>query len=183
MASSEWLQGVRFDSPQVTAPHEPRPLCQPCLGPFHHFGACPRVALSLRHKGAGLSPISGLPIKTLQLRGCDLTDLKPLANCLSLEQVYLPPTPPTLSRSASSLPSGAFASPTTAVSHSARPKSSGKPGTPCRRARKLEAAGIDFSFEQSADGYYNVKVHDPKFTDCSIFTGSNVRRLELDRLP
>ena len=48
-------------------------------------------------------------------------------------------------------------------------------------ARKLEAAGINFSFEQSQDGYYDVKVHDPKFTDCSIFTGSNVRRLDLDR--
>jgi Leucine-rich repeat (LRR) protein len=48
-------------------------------------------------------------------------------------------------------------------------------------ARKLEAAGIAFDLAQEPSGFYFVSVHDPKFTDCSIFKGSSVRGLDLDR--
>ena len=48
-------------------------------------------------------------------------------------------------------------------------------------ARKLEAAGIDFDIRQQPDGSYEAAVHDPKFTDCAVFKGSNVRRLDLER--
>ncbi|HZZ26983.1 MAG TPA: hypothetical protein VFE46_03160 [Pirellulales bacterium] len=124
-----------------------------------------------------LSPLSGMPIKYMELRACDqLTDVMPLGQIPSLESIHLPAHAADLEplRKLPNLKNILFGS----VECTAKDFWKTWDGLPW--ARKLEAAGITFDIEQLSDGYYDVRVHDPKFTDCSIFTGSNVRSVDLD---
>jgi Leucine-rich repeat (LRR) protein len=48
-------------------------------------------------------------------------------------------------------------------------------------SRLRDAAIKPIDVTRQTDGTWAVTVHDPKFTDCSFFAGSNVRRLDLDQ--
>jgi serine/threonine protein kinase/Leucine-rich repeat (LRR) protein len=146
-----------------------------------------------------LAPVRGMPLKNLDARSKALTDLSPLANSPDLEALLLPIHAadleplrklPNLKRLSFSNAGKDSDSPETPA---VWPALTGIPSSACTVAnfwktwdglpwaRKLEAAGIDFDFDQSWDGYFHVQVHDPKLTDCSMFTGSNIRGLSLYR--
>jgi eukaryotic-like serine/threonine-protein kinase len=125
-----------------------------------------------------LSPLRDMPLNYIDLQKCDeLKDLTPLASIPTLECVLLPIHAVDLEplRKLPNLRVISFRYEQCAA------ETFWKTWDGLPWARKLEAAGIDFSIEQSEDGYYGVTVNDPKFTDCSIFSGSkNIRRLNLD---
>jgi Leucine-rich repeat (LRR) protein len=124
-----------------------------------------------------LSPLSGMPLEFLDLRGDQLTDLLPLATVPSLEQVVLPIHATDLEalRKLPNMKRLSFSATDEKPECTAEIFWKTWDGLPW--ARKLEAAGIDFTFQQSYDGYYHAQVHDPKLSDCSMFEGSNVRGL------
>jgi Leucine-rich repeat (LRR) protein len=130
-----------------------------------------------------LSPVRGMPLTRIDLRDSRITDVSPVADVPTLEDVSLPlhATNVEALRRLPNLKRLSFtyhyAGGTTCSAEDFWKTWDGLPW-----ARKLEAAGINYSFGQSQDGYYDVDVHDPKFADCSIFTGSNVRSLSLQRI-
>jgi eukaryotic-like serine/threonine-protein kinase len=137
------------------------------------------VWISLFRNGVrDLSPLSGMPLKYIELRFCDqVTDFTPLGQIPSLETVHLPIHATNLEplRKLPNLKDISF------NSVECTPAEFWKTWDGLPWARTMEAAGISFDFGLMTGGFYNVTVHDPTFTDCSIFKGSNVRRLDLDR--
>ena len=129
-----------------------------------------------------LSPLSGMPLQQLDLRyGDQQVDLRPLSTCTGLENVFLPVHVTDLEplRKLPKLKRMSFSVTNEQPTCTAAAFWKSWDGLPS--ARKLEEAGIEFELEQTNDGFYELRVHDPKFTDCSIFKGTNVRRLDLDR--
>jgi Leucine-rich repeat (LRR) protein len=130
-----------------------------------------------------LSVLRDMPLEVIDLRLCDqLKDLTPLANIRTLRTIALPIHAANLEplRKLPNLKRLAFT-----WDEDTGPVCTAeefwKTWDGLRWARKLEAAGITFGIGQMPDGFYDVTVHDPNFTDCSIFKGSNVRRLDLNQ--
>ena len=128
-----------------------------------------------------LSPLRGMPLKDMDLRASKITDVSPLVNVPTLESVELPVHATNVEslRKLPNLKRLSFSFAQNGPSCTSEDFWKTWDGLPW--ARKLEAAGIDFNFDQSQDGYFYVQVHDPKLTDCSMFTGSNIRGLDLYR--
>jgi Leucine-rich repeat (LRR) protein/tRNA A-37 threonylcarbamoyl transferase component Bud32 len=131
-----------------------------------------------------LSALRGMSLKALDAQnGPELTDVAPLADVPVLESIVLPYHAknvdslrklPNLNRIGFSWDAN-IGGPATTAEVFWRTWD----GLPW--ARRLEAAGITFGIAQQSDGFYEAIVHDPKFADCSIFKGSNVRGLDLDK--
>jgi Leucine-rich repeat (LRR) protein len=164
------------------------PLTQLALNnnPITDLGALRRLKLEhlelVGTQVADLAPLKGMPLKFIDLRDCkQLKDAAPLAEMPTLVDVLLP-TQVTGVDSLRKLPN---------LIHLSFNLGPGREPFACTAAefwktwdglpwaRKMEAAGIDFSYEQLHEGYYSVTVHDRKFVDCSIFKGSSVHRLDL----
>jgi Leucine-rich repeat (LRR) protein/tRNA A-37 threonylcarbamoyl transferase component Bud32 len=130
-----------------------------------------------------LNSLQGTSLKYLDARCDTLSDVAPLAGFPDLEHLILPIHAAQLDplRQLPKLKGLSF-------SHVVRTTSEAvctadafwKTWDGLPWARKLEAAGIAFEVKQTEDGSYGVTLHDPSFTDCSFFKGSNVRRLDLD---
>jgi serine/threonine protein kinase/Leucine-rich repeat (LRR) protein len=124
-----------------------------------------------------LSPLVGMTIWDVRLGGCEkLKDVTPLSQMSGLRGIILPPHAANLEplRKLPKLLAISFGN------TRCTPDTFWKTWDGLPWARKLEAAGMVFSIDQSEDGYYGVTVNDPKFIDCSVFTGSkNIHRLDL----
>ena len=130
-----------------------------------------------------LSPLAGLPLKQLYLDGCpNVTDVGSLAKITTLEKV----TVPVQARNIEALQK------LHTLQMLAFQVTSKSPWIPTSTAddfwkawprmawmRTLSQAGMKYTANQDAEGFWKVTVTSPEFSDCSIFKSANVRELNL----